>query len=1283
MSESNPSRGPVDWLDALRQSGDVGRDLTAVDWAATPLGDLAGWEHSLRTMVRVVVGSRFAMWMAWGPDLTFFCNDAYRRDTLATKYPWALGRPAAEVWEEIWDDIGPRITGVLETGEATWDQSLLLFLERNGYTEETYHTFSYSPLTDDTGEIAGMLCVVSEETERVIGERRMRTLRDVAAIEGGGREAVGYVREAAAALEASDRSLPFKLIYLTGEDGLAHLAGASGISPDHPAAPAVLDPADPDAAWPIAAAMAGEFGYVEGLDERFAELPAGAWSVPPRAAAVLPLPAQVAGDAAVGILIAGANQYRPLDASFRSFVELLAGQLASGVASANSFEATRRRAEDLAQLDAAKTTFFTNVSHELRTPLTLLLGPAEDMAGAGVERSENDERRLGLILGNAQRLLKLVNTLLDFSRLESGQTSALFEPVDLSTTTLELVSMFESALTRGGLVLKVDCPPLDRPVWVDRDMWSKIVFNLISNALKFTLEGTITVRIRAVDDERVRLEVADSGIGIPEADQAHLFERFHRVEGASARTHEGTGIGLALVAELVHAHGGNVSVLSTLGEGSTFGVELPFGPGQLAPERLAPEGAPAAGPADGGAQGYLAEIATWLPSEGPDTPGSGAPTSGDAGPAEGAAGVGSGPRILVVDDNADMRAYVTSLLSDAYAVITARDGVEGLRAAREHVPDLILTDVMMPRMDGFSLLTALRADPATVHVPVLMLSARAGEEGMIEGLEAGADDYLIKPFAARELLARVAANLELDRARRVRDQLHRGQMMQNQAERLALVGSWEIDFRTTTIRTSEQFRLMVGIEEEDLVSLDYRQAVLEFIDERDRDVVAASLQAGLQSGEPVRYEARLARSGHWMQARAETVYDDAGTAVGLRGFIQDITQRREAEQALAEAAAARKVAQREHAIADQLQRSLLPGDDLSNSRLQAAGFYRSGVEGTQAGGDFYDVIDLGATRTAIVIGDVSGRGVQAASLMGQLRAAIRALAHLDLPPAEVLEQLDTMVEELGRRSLVTCIFAIHDSAAGTLVYASAGHLPAILAEPGQDHPTLLPGPTGPPLGVSRATYAERTVDFPVGATLVLYTDGLVERRRMPIDANIDQLARAVAAYRGSLDELPQALVDALGADGIDDDVAILAICSLGAVELQVAERALEPYPTEVRNARRFAVRTLEEWGISGVVVQDATTVVSELATNAIIYGRPPLRLRLRVDADELVIEMEDALSALPRRGPVGGDAPRGRGLRIVAQLAQQWNARATGAGKTVWCSLRLPASSRREPRRVR
>ena len=209
-ADAEPRRGEASLFAADEE---VGRDLAAVDWAATPLGLPGSWPQSLQTAVDILLSSRFPMWMAWGPQLTFFCNDAYRRDTLGRKYPWALGQ-ADEVWEEIWDDIGPRIDTVLVTGKATWDEGLLLFLERSGYPEESYHTFSYSPLRDEDAGVVGMLCVVREDTERVIGERRMATLRDLGSDPSVVRTEQETLEFARRQLDRNRQDLPFTLTYL-------------------------------------------------------------------------------------------------------------------------------------------------------------------------------------------------------------------------------------------------------------------------------------------------------------------------------------------------------------------------------------------------------------------------------------------------------------------------------------------------------------------------------------------------------------------------------------------------------------------------------------------------------------------------------------------------------------------------------------------------------------------------------------------------------------------------------------------------------------------------------------------------------------------------------------------------------------------------------------------------------------------------------------------------------------------------------------------------------------
>ena len=588
--------------------------MRAKNWSTTSLGAPETWPHSLRTIVRVVLTSRFAMWMAWGPELTFLYNDAYAAMTLGAKHPWALGRPSREVWAEIWSEIGPRIERVLRTGEATWDEDLLLFLERSGYPEETYHTFSYSPVTDDRGAVCGHLCVVTEETDRVIGNRRMALLRDTAARIAGTNtecELFGALEET---LTSDPRDLPFTLTYLFDEGGRARLACRSGIAADHPAAvPEIALPAGDDAIWPLDEALTPA-GLVVNLEQRFPSLPAGAWNIPPTRALVVPI-AQQGQKRPAGIFIAGLNPYRPIDDSYRSFVGLLVGQLAAGVANAHAYQVERRRVEALAEIDRAKTTFFSNVSHEFRTPLTLMLGPVED---ALVDREHPlppvQQERQELVQRNGRRLLKLVNTLLDFSRIEAGRVRASFEPVDLYGFTADLASTFRSAMERAGLDFRVECHHRPAHVYVDRDMWEKIVLNLVSNAFKFTLQGSVVVSVSSRDGQAL-LVVEDTGTGIPDHEVPRVFERFHRVEGLQGRSHEGSGIGLALVYELVKLHGGELSVESQVGRGSRFTVSIPMGTAHLPPEQIGPA---AEQPVPHAARAYAEEALRWLPA--PQTP---------------------------------------------------------------------------------------------------------------------------------------------------------------------------------------------------------------------------------------------------------------------------------------------------------------------------------------------------------------------------------------------------------------------------------------------------------------------------------------------------------------------------------------------------------------------------------------------------------------------------------------------------------------------------------------
>jgi signal transduction histidine kinase len=753
--------GPRPGLDFLAGGGEMGERIRALDWERTALGPPETWPHGLRVALRIMLASRQPIWVGWGRELTYFYNDSYK-SIIGGRHPAALGLPAEQVWPEIWSQIGPMLRSALGGDLGTYVESHLLIMERNGYPEETYYTWSYTPIPNDDGTNGGIFCANSDDTLRVVGERQFGLLRELSVNAAHGRTMQQVCDQCICALATNARDLPFALIYLPDANGSTMtLWGASGISSGHPAAPISIA-SQTYSLWPE-----GEFPGAEELlsviplrNSADTPLPTGAWEQPPKQAAVVPI--KISGQSGrCGALVVGLNPFRLLDESYRGFLTLLAAQIGAALGNAEAHEQERRRAEALAQIDQAKTVFFSNVSHEFRTPLTLMLGPIAD-AAAHPTTSAPVRDLLELAQRNSLRLLKLVNNLLDFSRIEAGRAQASYEATDLARYTSDLASTFRSAMERAGLAFTVECDELAEPVHVDREMWEKIVLNLLSNAFKFTLQGSVAVRLRQEESDAV-LEVADTGVGIPARELPRLFERFHRVEGTTGRTQEGSGIGLALVQELVKLHGGTIGAQSELGTGTTFRVAVPLGSAHLPPERITVPRSLASTAT--GAEVFVQEALRSILSDTAETsPAAQALTEtpilshqmADAAAA----------RILLADDNADMRAYVQGLLSPTYVVETVVDGEQALEAARRARPDLIVSDIMMPRLDGLGLLKALRNDDSLRDVPVVLLSARAGEETRVEGLDAGADDYLIKPFSARELLARVGARLELARVRR-------------------------------------------------------------------------------------------------------------------------------------------------------------------------------------------------------------------------------------------------------------------------------------------------------------------------------------------------------------------------------------------------------------------------------------------------------------------------------------------------------------------------------------
>ncbi|MFG1923480.1 SpoIIE family protein phosphatase [Cryptosporangium sp. NPDC048952] len=1356
MSGDRSSAG----LDVFASDPEVGADLARVDWQATPLGPPAEWPQSLRTAVNILLPSRFPMWMAWGPDLTFFCNAAYRRDTLGRKYPRALGQPASTVWEEIWNDIGPRIDTVLTTGKATWDEGLLLFLERSGFPEETYHTFSYSPLRDDDGVLVGMLCVVSEDTERVIGARRMSTLRDL----GSDPSVVRTEREtltfAAEQLRRNLRDLPFAAIYLFDQHGNAELAATSGIDAGHPAAPQVLTK---DSPWHVDPTQQ-ESRLIDLDDELSASLPRGDWPLPPTKVLQVPLLGQ--GGASYGVLVAGLNRYRdPDDVSYRSFIELTATHVASGIASARSYQAQERRAEELAELDRVKTAFFSNISHEFRTPLTLITGPVQELRDrlpADDQRSRDD---VEMIHRNGQRLAKLVNTLLDFSRIEAGRMQARFEPIDLALFTAELASVFRAAIERAGLVFDVDCAHLDQPVFVDRGMWEKVVLNLLSNALKFTFDGTIRVLVQQAT-EGATVQVVDTGIGVPADEMPRLFERFHRIPMPRSRSNEGSGIGLALVRELVELHGGSITAESEPNRGTTFTIGLRFGSAHLPSDQISTTtdvDLPTST-----AEPFVQEALRWLPdvtSTIGDTAVVRPISTGDAGRA----------RVLVADDNADMRDYLQRLLRSRYDVTTVVDGVAALGAARAHPPDLIVSDVMMPGLDGLELVTALRADTRTAGIPILLLSARAGQEAAVEGLDAGADDYLVKPFAAQELLARVRTIVDLANLRNhhaqwraaLIDSLQEGFFVSDgegtvvemnaafteilgypaeglpypapqpwwpdaqsdpsahqqvvEAYRRILEGPYG-DF-TVPLRHGDGHRLWaavsINVVDDDRgekmivgtirdVTAEHRAAqrdtALNAMNERlgAARTVPEVLQAGVEQLRK-QWQARTvfargsgvaAQAGPGPEpaelgdvpptglriegdsgrpAGAGTTVDSALGPVALwlvldptRGFgPEDQDLLLGLRGSLAQALQRAYAFDQQRAVAEALQRSILGPSVLPGGfavRYQPAG------RPLEVGGDWYDAVDLPDGRIGIMVGDCVGRGLAAATVMGQLRSAGRALLLRESGPAAVLTALDTFARLLPGAACTTAFCGILDATTGRLVYSSAGHPPGIVTNP-DGRTELLEASRGTPLGLKRGNpRADAEIVLPGRAVLLLYTDGLVERRRVSIDSGIQQAAVTVRDHRSlPVEDLADHVMDELaGQDGTSDDVALLLYRHPAPLDVSFEARA-----GELAGVRSTFRNWLARAGITTADAQNVLVAAGEACANAVEHGYRGATGRVRLVASALGDDLRVTVSDTGEWRDTTGNPHRGHGLHLIRSLMADVTLHTGATGTTVEMTTRI------------
>lgn len=1131
---------------AFAQGGPLGEVLTGTDWAQTALGPTWTWPHRLVETLRVVLTSEQPMALFWGPRFVLLYNDGYA-GIIGTKHPKALGAPAGQLFPENWDDYtGPMFQSVVDRRRAMVVRDHSFCLIRRGFLEQTYFDISFQPVFLDDGSVGGVLCSVSETTGRVLGERRLRLLAEVGVHTGDLSGPTEVVREIAEVLAAHPDDLPFAHLYLPSEKEEPALA-ASTCRPPPTGTPlpadvtaellrgtAVVVPAEPFL-----------FGQGPASDAPPGAPPGAPPDVAPAEALALPL--SNAGRLN-GVLVAGINPLLPLAGGYRDFLDILARTVTAALAATLAHEEQRQRAESLMELDQVKTAFFSSVSHELRTPLTLFLGPVQD-ALAQEDRPET-RRRLEMAERNALRLLKLVNTLLDVTRAEAGSLEGDFEPVDLSALTAEIAGMFRSVFEAAGLALHVDCPPLPQPVHVDREMYEKIILNLLSNSLKFTPSGGARVTTSAVGD-RARLTVSDTGIGVPEEELPRLFERFHQVRGTHARSHEGSGIGLALVKDLVRQHGGTIGVNSRPGQGTTFTVDFPFGTAHLPRPPVTDRTHPATPPGPSRqATAYMEEAGAWATDGGP-------PLRTEKEPSTGATpGRGPRPRLLIADDNRDMRDYLYDLLHAEYDVRLVPDGRTALAAAVESPYDLVLTDAMMPGMDGFELVRALRAGPGTSHLPIVMLTARAGEEAAVQGIEAGADDYLAKPFSSRQLLARVRANLELSR---LRDRI----LAETREHATALAALAEAGLR---LSGSLEPRQVLETASELLVPQVADAVRIEVLGpEPDRSpdtVVYTSGDSAPADDGPAELVARVMRGAPAPQEAAEgrilaLPLTSRGRTLGALAVVRRHRPFSEDERTYLHSVTSRIAVaydnairyQNERRLAVALQRALLPQALPEVPGVATASYYRASALGAEVGGDWYDAVQLPGGAVGLAIGDVMGHDVDAAIVMGGLRSALHTYALEGATPSEVLARLDAHFRSLDSDRFATCLYAVYEPGSHRLRYASAGHLPPLLVA--GDRTGYLDLDPGMPLGVACGSATDHMTRLLPGTGLLLFTDGLVEHHTTDLDDRLDALRRvcrdtvpAPASSRPALTPdmiIGQALGLLATPDRVDDDTALLAV----------------------------------------------------------------------------------------------------------------------------------------------
>ncbi|RIB04500.1 hypothetical protein C2G38_675830 [Gigaspora rosea] len=758
------------------------------DWSSTPLGPMDSWDPALKNATNLCLKTEFPMCIYFDPPNWILLYNKAFAPILKTKHP-AFGKLAKDIWCEIFETrMSIEFNSVITSGKGFFLRDQLCTLQRDGYDEDAYFSYTYSPIFKSDGTICALWCLAQETTQKALNTRRLKMLGEFGHLTSNIESLESACHVITKALRDND-DIPYSLIYFvkhklntSSESLIAHLI-ATTFDDDDKKIRNIPDylPESNETIDLVKDANKRYDTYIElkRISGTYSFLKCDSWPIyfvlkeekslkillnDESQAILFPMKIFLDKEHVLSVvLIYGISRTRSLDDRYIEFFNLVTNQIYVLLQHGKSIEDEKKQTKLLADLNYQKISFFQGISHELKTPLTLMLSPLDDVINTHTQEPLLMSH-LQIIRRNAHRLLKLINALLQFSNIETNQLKANYRETNIAEFTHELASDFTSMAKSLGLNYNIDIPNSDEfnlalgdKIYLDHDIFETIMFNLCSNAFKHTWNGQITIRLY-IDymnkkKKMVVLEVSDTGVGIPESALPNIFQRFYRVESQVARSHEGTGIGLALVKELITLHGGDITVTSVINQGTTFKCWFPIGCEHLLIDQIPSNQMENQINQDQklyiNRQLYLEESSQWKISQD-------VKIRNDR-----------KYKVLIVDDNNDMRDYLTDLLNE-FEIYRACDGQDAIRVLNtlKKLPDLILSDVMMPNMNGYELLNRLRSDVKTQLIPIILLSANASETSKIEGLDRGADDYLIKPFSTRNLITRIRANIECSVLRR-------------------------------------------------------------------------------------------------------------------------------------------------------------------------------------------------------------------------------------------------------------------------------------------------------------------------------------------------------------------------------------------------------------------------------------------------------------------------------------------------------------------------------------